>query len=100
MGNENLYRRTELVLVKLGKNYDPKLSDTIEENLNTLTESQKKVIKDFYGLEGKKYSVDEISLNIGFNKTHKGRERVRAIKDKAILKLGRSGIENLESLLK
>lgn len=66
--------------------------DFLKQNLN---DTEYYVITNFFGIEGKEMSLDDISTSCNITK-----ERVRQIKDKAIIKLRKCpGVENLANFL-
>jgi len=63
--------------------YESALSDTIKVSLSTLKEREAKILKLYYGLNGKEpMTLEEIGSILGIT-----RERVRQIKEKAISRL-------------
>jgi RNA polymerase primary sigma factor len=63
--------------------YDRALCDTIEEALGTLKEREAKILRLYFGLEGKEpMTLEEIGAVLGIT-----RERVRQIKEKALVRL-------------
>jgi len=66
--------------------------DFLKQNLN---DTEYYVISNFFGIEGKKMNIDDISISCNITK-----ERVRQIKDKAIIKLRKCpGVEKLANFL-
>jgi RNA polymerase primary sigma factor len=63
--------------------YESALTETIKESLATLKDREAKILKLYYGLEGKEpMTLEEIGSILGIT-----RERVRQIKEKAISRL-------------
>lgn len=63
--------------------YESALSETIKESLSTLKEREARILKLYYGLDGKEpMTLEEIGSILGIT-----RERVRQIKEKAISRL-------------
>ena len=80
--DENLKKQSESMTI----------IDFLKQNLN---DTEYYVITNFFGIEGKEMSLDDISTSCDITK-----ERVRQIKDKAIIKLRKCpGVENLSNFL-
>lgn len=63
--------------------YDQALMDTVEEALKTLKEREAKILRLYFGLDGQEpMTLEEIGSILGVT-----RERVRQIKEKALLRL-------------
>lgn len=63
--------------------YDQALMDTVEEALGTLKEREAKILRLYFGLDGQEpMTLEEIGSILGVT-----RERVRQIKEKALLRL-------------
>ena len=63
--------------------YDRALMDTVEEALGTLKEREAKILRLYFGLDGQEpMTLEEIGSLLGIT-----RERVRQIKEKALLRL-------------
>ena len=63
--------------------YDQALMDTVEEALGTLKEREAKILRLYFGLDGQEpMTLEEIGTILGVT-----RERVRQIKEKALLRL-------------
>src|SRR5690606_8696227 len=63
--------------------FDRALSSTIEEALSTLKEREAKILRLYFGLDGQEpMTLEEIGSLLGIT-----RERVRQIKEKALLRL-------------
>ena len=63
--------------------YDQALMDTVEEALSTLKEREAKILRLYFGLDGQEpMTLEEIGTILGVT-----RERVRQIKEKALLRL-------------
>lgn len=73
--------------------YEASLSEDLRKVLSTLTEREQNILVMYYGLDGEEpITLEEIGKRIGLT-----RERIRQIKDKAILRLQhRSRAEYLE----
>ena len=68
------------------------LNKEIERALSTLTERERDIVKDFFGIGTQEMTLEEIGEKFGLT-----RERVRQIKEKAIRRLRHS---NRSKLLK
>lgn len=80
--DENLRKQSESVTI----------TDFLKQNLN---DTEYYVLANFFGIEGKEMSLDDISTSCNITK-----ERVRQIKDKAIIKLRKCpGVEKLLNFL-
>lgn len=80
--DENLKKQSESKII----------IDFLKQNLN---DTEYYVISNFFGIEGKEMNIDDISTSCNITK-----ERVRQIKDKAIIKLRKcQGVEKLANFL-
>ena len=69
---------------------DNSVATEIERMLDTLDEREKTIVEMCFGINNREMTLDEISEKFGLS-----RERVRQIREKALLKLRHSNKKNL-----
>ena len=73
-----------------GRMIDTSLATEIDRMLDTLDEREKTIVEMCFGINNREMTLDEISEKFGLS-----RERVRQIREKALLKLRHSNKKNL-----